>query len=127
MVVEHNGRKLLYSSDLQGPMIEDYANWIMDEDPDILLLDGPPTYLLGYLLNQVNLRRAISNMCAILRRVSSQVILYDHHLPRDPQFRERIAEVYQVAKEEGRTLLIAAEWFGEEPLVLKLGHEPNRD
>ena len=66
MVLECKGRKILYTSDLQGPIIEDYASWIIKEDPHLLILDGPATYLLGYMLNQINLQRAISNMCSIL-------------------------------------------------------------
>jgi predicted metallo-beta-lactamase superfamily hydrolase len=33
----------IYTSHLQGPGIEDYAQWIIKENPDILILDGPPT------------------------------------------------------------------------------------
>ncbi|MEE8299774.1 MAG: hypothetical protein V3R28_00540 [Desulfatiglandales bacterium] len=40
-------------------MIEDYAQWIIKENPDILILDGPPGYLFGYMVNRINLQRAI--------------------------------------------------------------------
>jgi predicted metallo-beta-lactamase superfamily hydrolase len=33
----------IYTSHLQGPGIEDSAQWIIKENPDILILDGPPT------------------------------------------------------------------------------------
>lgn len=123
MVLEHKGKKVLYSSDLQGPVIEDYADWIIKENPDVLVLDGPATYLLGYMLNQINLRRVIANMSTILRSLAPQMIIYDHHLLRDTLYRERLAEVYETAKQEGRNFITGAEWFGEKPLILKLARK----
>lgn len=117
--VEYGRSKFLHSSDLQGPMIEDYADYIIGEDPDILVLDGPPTYMFGYMLNRINLNRCIENLCAIVRRVKARTIIYDHHLPRDRLFRERVKRVYEVGEEEGKRVLTAAEYLGDEPVVIK--------
>ncbi|MBN2187246.1 MAG: MBL fold metallo-hydrolase [Dehalococcoidia bacterium] len=114
MVLKCQGAKILYSSDLQGPIIEDYADWIVKENPDILILDGPATYLLGYMLNQANFRRTILNLNSILQNTSTQIIICDHHLPRDIHFKERMAKVYDMAKEKGKTFITAAEWLGLE-------------
>lgn len=114
IVLECQGTKILYSSDLQGPIIEDYADWIIKENPDLLILDGPAIYLLGYMLNQTNFKRVIHNLSSILGNTSSQIIIYDHHLPRDIHFRERVAEIYEIARREGKTLITAAEWLGVE-------------
>ncbi len=112
MILECQGTKILYTSDLQGPIIEDYADWIMRENPDLLILDGPATYLLGYMLNRTNFRRVILNLSSILENIDSQIIIYDHHLPRDVHFKERMAEVYKIAEREKKTLMTAAEWLG---------------
>lgn len=120
VVVERKGAKLLYSSDLQGPVIEDYAEWIISEDPDILILDGPPTYLLGYMLNRVNLGRAVENICRIIRAVRADPIILDHHLLRDVRYARRIGRVYEVAREIGKKVLTVAELMGEEPMALKI-------
>lgn len=114
MVLECQGVKILYTSDLQGPIIEDYADWIIRENPDLLILDGPTTYLLGYMLSQINFRRVILNLSSILGNTSSQIIIYDHHLPRDIHFKERVAEIYEIARRERKTLITAAEWLGVE-------------
>ncbi|MFQ6082875.1 MAG: MBL fold metallo-hydrolase [Candidatus Aminicenantia bacterium] len=120
LIVEHNQSKILYTSDLQGPIIEDYADWIIKENPDVLIVDGPATYLLGYMLNQINLERAITNVCSILQKIRPKIIIYDHHLPRDLRFKERMFKIYQTAEIEDQVLLTAAEWFGQEPLILTL-------
>ena len=70
------------------------------------------------MLNLINLRRAIENMKKIIRSIDSELIIYDHHLPREPRYRERVKEVYETAKEEGKDVLTAAEYLGKEPAVL---------
>lgn len=115
VVVEHGGEKLIYSSDLEGPTIEDYAEWIISEGPDYLILDGPSTYLLGYMLNRTNLNRAIANAKRIVRGCGPKlkVMIFDHHLLRDKRYRERTAEVW----DESDKVVTAAEWMGREPLL----------
>ena len=100
-VVEHGGDKLIHTSDLNGPVIEDYADWIIDEQPDFLIVDGPMTYMLGYLVSNITLRRAVENMVWILENTRPRVVIYDHHLLREPRFRLRTAPVWEVASKKG--------------------------
>lgn len=120
LVVERKGIKLLYTSDLQGPIIEDYAKWIVKEKPHILIIDGPPTYLFGYMLNFINLKRSRDNLIYILDELSPHLLIYDHHLLRDRHYQERVLEVYEYARKKGKKLLTAAEWYGYKPLILQL-------
>ncbi|RLE66967.1 MAG: MBL fold metallo-hydrolase [Thermoprotei archaeon] len=118
VVIETGGCKLLYSSDLNGPIIEDYAEWIIQEKPDIIVLDGPMTYMLGYTLNLINLSRAVENAVRIVEESSADLIIYDHHLPREKKFREHTMEVWKTAERKGVRLVTAAEYLGKEPVVL---------
>ncbi|MFQ6090823.1 MAG: hypothetical protein ACE5LD_05230 [Candidatus Bipolaricaulia bacterium] len=113
VVVEHGGERFLYSSDLEGPTIEDYAEWIISERPDYLILDGPSTYLLGYMLNRINLNRAIANAVRIAEEGDPQVMVFDHHLLRDRRYRERTAAVWAASPK----VLTAAELLGKRPLL----------
>ncbi len=119
VVVEHGSEKLLYTSDVNGPIIEDYADWVVRERPDYLLLDGPATYTLGYMLNATNLRRAVENIKRIVAECAPKLVLLDHHLPREPRFRDRLAEVYGLAEREGVRVTTVAEYLGEVPAVLR--------
>ena len=117
-VIEFKGKKLIHSSDLNGPIIEDYAEWIIEENPDILILDGPMTYMLGYTLNLINFRRTIENALRIIKESDIEVMIYDHHLPREPKFRERTKEVWETAKKLKKNVLTASELLGKKPVVL---------
>jgi len=117
LVVEHKGHKFLYSSDLQGPQIEDYADWIIKENPDVIVLDGPPTYIFGFMMNRTNLNRALHNIERIAEETKADPIIYDHHLLREPKYRERLHPVYEKYGDRIRT---AAEIAGKNPLILEL-------
>ncbi len=118
-VIEYKGWKFIHSSDLNGPIIEDYASWIIDENPDVLVLDGPMTYMLGYTLNMINFRRTLENAKWIVEETDTNLIIYDHHLPREPKFRERTREVWDIAEKLGRKVLTAAEYLGRKPVVIE--------
>jgi len=119
-IVEYKGKKLMHSSDLSGPIVEDYAELIIKENPDILILDGPMTYMFGYLLNRTNLERAISNAVEILKRTDTEIIIYDHHLLREPRYKEHTKRVWDEAKRLKKRLYTAAEHIGKTPKVLEL-------
>lgn len=117
-VIEYGKEKLIHSSDLNGPIIEDYANWIIKEKPTYLILDGPMTYMLGYTFNLINLRRVIENVKRIVKKVNFRLMVWDHHLPREPKFREHTREVWLVAKKLKKEVLTASEFeLGKEPVV----------
>ena len=118
-IVEYKREKVVHASDLDGPIIEDYAEWLITEDPNVLIIDGPMTYMLGYTLNLINLNRCIENMCKIIENISSEVIIFDHHLLRDTKYKERLKKVYEVAKECNRNVLTAAEYLGKTPIAEK--------
>jgi len=119
-VIEYGGWKFLHSSDVNGPIIEDYAELIIREDPDVLILDGPMTYMLGYTLNLINFRRALENVLRIVEETSTKIIVYDHHLPREPKFKERTSEVWNLGKKLGKKIVTAAEFMGLKPVILSI-------
>ncbi len=117
-IVEHGGEKLIHSGDINGPIIEDYAQWIINEHPNVLILDGPMTYMLGYILSKTNLKRAVENGRRLVEESGASIIVYDHHLLREPMYREHTQEVWEAAQEKGVALTTAAEYMGKIPKVL---------
>ncbi len=118
VLIEYRGLRLLYTSDLMGPVIEDYAERIASLKPDVIVADGPPTYLFPYMFNRINLGRAVENMVYLLENTSSlRLVVYDHHLLREKRWRERVAEVFEASRRTGVPVLTAAECLGEKPLI----------
>ena len=118
-VIEYGREKLIHSSDLDGPIIEDYADWIICENPDTLILDGPMSYMFGYLTTRTTMNRAVANTVRILKETDVRFMIYDHHLPREPKFKEWTREVWDEGKRRGKKVLTAAEYLGKKPAVLR--------
>ncbi|MCD6370253.1 MAG: MBL fold metallo-hydrolase, partial [Thermoplasmata archaeon] len=68
--------------------------YIISENPDVAVIDGPATYFLGYRFSQEDLKRSIKNLKKIGENVS--MVILDHHLLRDLKYRERLKEVYDL-------------------------------
>ncbi len=119
VIVEYRSEKILYSSDLNGPIIEDYAEWIIQEHPDVLLLDGPSSYMIPYTVNLINFRRAVENICRIVQESEIGTIILDHHLLRDRKYQERLEPAYKAVDKAGKKLLTVAEFYGKTPKVLE--------
>ena len=117
VVVEKADEKFLYTSDIQGPTIEDYAQWIIEENPDFLVMDGPATYLLGYMLNNFNLNRSIRNAGRIVEESDSETILYDHHLTREKDFREKTKKIWDAEEKSEGKILTFREYLEDKPAL----------
>jgi len=111
--------KLVYTSDVEGASIEEQAAFIIEENPDLLILDGPMTYMLGYRYSSESLKRSIENINRIVRETSVRDIILDHHFMRDLNYKEHIGEVYEYATENGVRVLNAAEYVGRATEMLE--------
>ncbi len=119
LIIKKSNYTIFYSSDLMGPPIEDYAEYIAKLRPDAVILDGPPTYLFPYMLNRINLKRAIDNAITIINS-GPKLLIYDHHLLREKKWRKRTAKVFEEARKNDVPVLTAAEYLGKKPLIDKL-------
>ncbi|RMF90598.1 MAG: hypothetical protein D6733_03380, partial [Methanobacteriota archaeon] len=87
----------LFTSDVEGPNTTEQARFILKEDPTVLYLDGPLSYMLGYRYSQACLGTAIENMIRIIRETRVERFIIDHHFLRDLMWRERIQSVFEEA------------------------------
>ena len=117
--IQFGKEKFLHTSDLEGVQIEDYKNDIIGGNPNVLVMDGPPTYLFGFIINRINLNRSIENLRDIIRKINTKLIILDHHLLREKRYRERLKKVYETADREGKRVITAAEYLKKVPVVLK--------
>jgi len=120
--VKEGNESVLYSSDIDGPYIPDYVELMAKENPSVLILDGHPTYLLGFLASFSLLKKVLQNTIALLRKTNCRYYILDHHLLRDYRYRELYYEVYREAKRLGKQVLTAAEALGKEPKVIEGYH-----
>jgi predicted metallo-beta-lactamase superfamily hydrolase len=117
--ISSSGEKAVHTSDVEGPSLEEQAEFVLQESPDLLILDGPMTYMLGFRYSKKSLALSIENINRIIKETSVKTILLEHHFMRDLKYKERISEVYECASQEGVSVLTAAEYAGRKLEMLE--------
>jgi len=107
------GEKVVFTSDVEGPSVDEQANFIIQENPDLVILDGPMTYMLGFRFSMTSLALSIANINRMIQETSVNSMLVEHHFMRDLKYKERIAEVYNCAAERDVKVITAAEYLGQ--------------
>ena len=110
--IDDGKERVLHASDVEGPIVEEAADYIISQNPDLAIVDGPATYFLGYRFSREDLNRSVTNLKKIADSVPKLIL--DHHLLRDLKYRERLAEVY-----EYDNVLSFAEFNGEKINMLE--------
>ncbi len=117
--VEYKDRRFTFTSDLEGPIIEEYAHWIAQSRPDVVVADGPPLYGYGYMIGKADVIRVVRNLSIIMSKARPKQVILDHHLCRGP-FRSRLKKAYSYSRRVGVKLFTAAEHMGYKPLIEQL-------
>lgn len=107
----------LFTSDVEGPSLDDQVSFITHEDPNIIFADGPMTYMLGFRYSRESLRKSLENLKMLLRETRVGELVLDHHLLRDLKWTDRLSPLFEEAKKT--RILTAAEYAGVEPELLE--------
>jgi len=111
MTLIDDGYRFIHASDVQGPVASESTDWIIEQKPDLVYMDGPPILFLGWKFSYKNLDEAKQNFKRILDETKADVIL-DHHLLRSLDYREKFPFF-------GERVKTAAEYLGRENIMLE--------
>jgi len=117
--IKSNSEKFLHTSDVEGPSLDDQIQFILEEKPDVLFVDGPMTYMLGYRYSYKSLEISNENLVKAVKEADLQTLVLDHHFLRDLNYKMRIKPVYDAAKEYNVKVLTAAEFCGRKIEMLE--------
>ena len=118
-LIESEGQKVLFSSDIGGPSYPPTAEWIIKHAPDLLIIDGPATLFIGWKEPLETLLKANELLIGILDQVRPRKVIIDHHIVRDLEWKEKIRPVIEAASREGICVETAAEFLGIKPDFLE--------
>ncbi len=120
VAVLHEDGRLVFTSDVEGPLNDYEVDFIVSNDPNIVIIDGPPTYLLPNNYPEECLDIAINLNAKILCSVGNlNYLILDHHLLRDLNYSKFYDEVLRVCTKSKARLMTAAEFVGDEPQLLE--------
>ena len=116
-IVERSKEKLVFAPDVQGPVVPETLALLLVEEPDTLIIGGPPTYLQGFKVGDEFLQTALRNLQRLAESIETVVI--DHHLLRDAGWYEFLAPVRKAAEKADHRILSASELLKTKPNVLE--------
>ncbi|MCL7384839.1 MAG: MBL fold metallo-hydrolase [Thaumarchaeota archaeon] len=103
---------LVHTSDVEGLVDERQLKFIIQNKPDIIICDGPMTYMLGSRFTEEDLEKSINNLIKVVASCHPAFLVLDHHLLRDLSWKDRINELITYAESFGTRVCNAAEFSG---------------
>jgi len=119
VALQEGENTFLFSSDIQGPCLEDPVDFILEQNPEFLYLDGPVTYLQRASSSEEPLSETLGRMERIIEKTRVSKVIIDHHLLRDFQWRGKIEPLFALANRRGILIQTAAEFRGEKDNLLE--------
>ena len=118
-VVEYSSERFMFAPDVQGPMSTRTLDLIKAEQPQIIMIGGPPFYLTRFKVEEEQLSVAIKNLGEVVETVPLTIL--EHHILRDESWREKARDVFYRAYKTGHKILTSAKFLGEENNFLEYG------
>lgn len=109
--------RVLYAPDVQGPMVSETLDLMMEESPRVVIVGGPPLYLSGFRVEEGVIARGMENLVRLAQRVP--VMVLEHHLLRDENWLSFSRPVFEAAEGVGHRVVTAAEFVGEPNRLLE--------
>jgi hypothetical protein len=116
-LIEHEQEKVMFASDVQGPMDDTTLEYILAEKPHLAIVGGPPVYLADFRVGKPQLEQGLKNLETLAKAVPTVVV--EHHLLRDAGWREWAQPVFAAAQIAGNRVITAAELVGKEDRLLE--------
>jgi len=117
ITIECDDEKVLFASDVQGPMYTPTLDIILAEKPQLVIMGGPPTYLAGFRVKEEHIKQGIQNLESLVKKVPTTIL--EHHTLRDEKWRTISQPIFDAASEVGHKVVTAAEIAGKENNLLE--------
>ena len=119
VLVEYGKNKFLFGSDAQSFADPSAKNWVIEKNPNFLVVDGYPTLFVGWRLSQRNFENAKKNLIEVIKKINAKTIIFDHHGVRDLNYKEKMKDVFAVSKNLNKKILTAAEFYNLDNFFLE--------
>lgn len=115
--IEYCDEKVLFASDVQGPMYNPTLETILAERPQLAIIGGPPIYLAGFRVRDEHVQQGMRNLEIVVKNVPTTVL--EHHILREERWRAFSKPIFDAASKMGHSVVTAADFLGEENNLLE--------
>jgi len=119
--IECEDEKILFASDVQGPVHNPTLDIILAQKPQLVIIGGPPTYLAWTKVEEESLEQGLRNLQVLTKQIP--VIVLEHHLLRDEKWLEHAQPIYDEAGKFGHKIVTAAEYAQKENNFLEFNRK----
>ncbi|NOZ83154.1 MAG: hypothetical protein GXN98_05030 [Euryarchaeota archaeon] len=119
LAVRRGDECFLFSSDVEGPSVPEQAEFMLSQRPSIAYIDGPMSYMLGYRYSRASFEHSLENLRKLLELEELRTLILDHHLLRDLEWRQKLAELFAASETLGKQILSAAQFEKTEETMLE--------
>ena len=109
--IQFKDEKIVFASDVQGPMYSNTLDKILAEKPNLVIVGGPPTYLAGFKVKKEYIKMGTQNLKNLVEKIQTTIV--GHHTLRDEQWENYFQPIVDAAKEKGNRVLTAAKFSGQ--------------
>lgn len=117
--IDDGEEAFMYTSDIEGGPTETHRELLNFCKARIAVVDGPPTYLVGYKYGIESLNSSLDFLNKLIETETLETVILDHHLCRDLDYIKKLEELIKKAKSIGVKIKNAAEFMGLESLFLE--------
>ena len=117
VTIESADEKVMFASDVQGPIHTPTLNQILAEKPQLVMIGGPPTYLAGFRVKEEHIEAGMQNLKTLVENVPTTIL--EHHTLRDENWRSQSQPIFDAATQVGHKVLTAAEFSGTKNNLLE--------
>jgi predicted metallo-beta-lactamase superfamily hydrolase len=108
--IEFEDEKVLFASDVQGPMYVPTLDKILSEEPQLVIVGGPPTYLTGLRVKEEDIELSLQNLKWLVENIPTTIL--EHHIFRDENWETFTQPIFDAASEAGNKIFTAAQFLG---------------
>lgn len=119
LAVEEDEDVFMYSSGTRGVYPDTAAAFLSAKPAVLMYLDGPLTHQTDRASPKTPVGPMFRRIRKMIMDSAPQRVILDHHLLRDPKWRQRAEPLAQAALQKGLVLQTAAEYRGEETMELE--------
>lgn len=112
--IQYKDTKLCYTGDVVGIPLVEHVNWIVSEQPDILIMDGPMREQLPAFKE---------NIKEVIDQTNIKYLTIEHHLLRSHNWQELIADELDYAKDAGISVKCYAELLDKKIELLEVSRK----
>ncbi|MEO0076792.1 MAG: MBL fold metallo-hydrolase [candidate division WOR-3 bacterium] len=123
ILIANDKEKVIFTSDICGIPNEQQLNFILENNPEIIICDGPSLYLKGYRYSESAWLNSITHTARIIKETKVKTFIIDHHLTRDLHYLDFFKEVKQRLNSDNNfrkvAIITAAEYLNKDIELLE--------